>query len=251
MPVYNSQSPAVKTMKGLHLFHFVLSNCSQRVRLALAEKGLPWTSHHLDLSRNEHITAEYQAINPKGVVPTLVHDGVVVTESNDILWYLEDKYPAPGLKPVSHDELNVMKACIDMADESQGAIKIITFDRLFRHFIKLEKSDIEFLEIHRHNRDVVNFMRDFYEDGDSWAGQVEVAEQLLAGVLDRLDAVLASGEWLSGGKYGLADVSWVVNIFRLKKANYPLGNFANINLWFDRAASREAFRLAVLEYQPG
>ena len=40
MGLYESDHPDVARMKGLHLFHFVLSNCSQRVRLGLEEKGL-------------------------------------------------------------------------------------------------------------------------------------------------------------------------------------------------------------------
>ena len=47
MGLYPSDHPDVPGMRGLHLFHFVLSNCSQRVRLGLEEKGLDWTSHHL------------------------------------------------------------------------------------------------------------------------------------------------------------------------------------------------------------
>ena len=43
MGLYESAHPDVPGMKGLHLFHFVLSNCSQRVRLGLEEKGLDGT----------------------------------------------------------------------------------------------------------------------------------------------------------------------------------------------------------------
>ena len=251
MPVLTSKSPIIKDMKGLHLFHFVLSNCSQRVRLALAEKGVPWTSHHLDLSKNEHVTADYQAINPKGVVPTLVHDGVVVTESNDILWYLEDVYPKPALIPGDPDDLALLRESIEMAGQSQDAIKIITFDRLFRHFLKLEKSDMEFLERHRHNRDVVQFMEDFYEDGDAWKVRVDAATKHISDTLRVLDETLEKNNWLSGAEYGLADVSWVVNIHRLIKAGYSLNPYANIQPWFDRVSSREPFAEAVINYQPG
>ena len=40
MGLYASDHPDVPGMQGLHLFHFMLSNCSQRVRLGLEEKGL-------------------------------------------------------------------------------------------------------------------------------------------------------------------------------------------------------------------
>ncbi len=43
----------------------------------------------------------FLASTPKGVVPTLVHDGTVVTESNDILIYLEETFPEPGFRRVA------------------------------------------------------------------------------------------------------------------------------------------------------
>ena len=44
---------SVTELKGLHLFHADISNCSMRVRMTLAEKSLPWTSHHLDLRKKQ------------------------------------------------------------------------------------------------------------------------------------------------------------------------------------------------------
>ncbi len=42
---------------------------------------------------------DYLALNPMGKVPTLVHDGVVVTESAAICAYLADVFPEAGLAP--------------------------------------------------------------------------------------------------------------------------------------------------------
>jgi hypothetical protein len=42
---------SVTELEDLHLFHADISNCSMRVRMVLAEKELPWTSHHLDLRK--------------------------------------------------------------------------------------------------------------------------------------------------------------------------------------------------------
>ena len=66
----------------LTLYHAGSSVCSQKARLALAEKGLDWESRDLDMTRGEPQTPEYLALNPNGVVPTLVSDaGLVVRES--------------------------------------------------------------------------------------------------------------------------------------------------------------------------
>ncbi|RZJ39514.1 MAG: glutathione S-transferase family protein, partial [Brevundimonas sp.] len=56
-------------MSGLHLFHSGPSSCSQRVRLALAEKELAWVSHLVDLGVGEQLRPGYLAINPYGLVP--------------------------------------------------------------------------------------------------------------------------------------------------------------------------------------
>ena len=89
----------VLTWKGLHVFHFPLSSCSQKLRIFLNLKGVNWESHVVNLSTNENISDWYLGINPRGLVPTLVHDGAVHIESNDIITYLERTYPEPKLIP--------------------------------------------------------------------------------------------------------------------------------------------------------
>ena len=63
-------------MIGLH--HADMSTCAQKVRLALAEKELPWVGHQLNLRKSDQHRPEYLKLNPNGVVPTLVDDGRVV-----------------------------------------------------------------------------------------------------------------------------------------------------------------------------
>ena len=85
----------VRNWKGIHLLHFAGSSCSQKVRILLAEKGIPWVSHPVDLARQKNTTPWFLGINPRGVVPVLVHDGVVHVESNDIMQYLDEEIPSP------------------------------------------------------------------------------------------------------------------------------------------------------------
>ncbi len=250
MPIYDSPSTTAKSLEGLHLYHFVFSNCSQRVRLALAEKQLSWVSHHLDLTKNEHINSEYQALNPKGVVPTLIYDGEVVVESNDILFYLEKKFPESPLTPKSPADQSVMEAHIQLSGSSQNSFKVHTFDQLFRKLGTMTKEDLRFLEGHRENAEVVQFMEDFQEDGEVWKLRVEAAEQEISDVLSRLNDALFHRPWLTGHHYGLADISWVVNIYRLTLTGYDLKPYTSLLDWFERVSSRKAFADAVTNYQP-
>ena len=92
MVMITPTNEAARSLKGLHLYHSARSNCSARVRLLLDEKHLDWTSHALDLLKKENISEDYFGINPKGLVPALVHDGASIIESNDILVYLEESW---------------------------------------------------------------------------------------------------------------------------------------------------------------
>src|SRR4051812_6777343 len=55
----------------LELYHNDMSVCAAKVRLTLAEKGVPYTGHHLNLRAGDQREPGYLALNPKGVVPTL------------------------------------------------------------------------------------------------------------------------------------------------------------------------------------
>ena len=69
---------------GLRTEGHNISVCAQKVRIVLAEKDVPWTNHHLSLARGEHLTPEFKSLNPRGVVPVLVHDGNTIVESSVI-----------------------------------------------------------------------------------------------------------------------------------------------------------------------
>jgi glutathione S-transferase len=64
-----------------------------RVLLAAGIKGLPFNSHLLSFSDREHKTEQFLAINPRGQVPAIVHDGFALNESLAILAYLDAAFP--------------------------------------------------------------------------------------------------------------------------------------------------------------
>ena len=86
---------------SLTLYHSVESTCAQKVRIVLAAKGLAWEEICLNLRKGEQFAPQYLRLNPRAVVPTLVHDGAVIRESSVINEYLEDCFPEPPLRPVN------------------------------------------------------------------------------------------------------------------------------------------------------
>ena len=81
------------------LYDFGNSVACQKARIAMCEKGLDWQTVTVDLFKAEQFDPEYLKLNPKGVVPTIVHDGNPVSESTLICEYLEDVFPEPRLVP--------------------------------------------------------------------------------------------------------------------------------------------------------
>ena len=73
----------------IELYHSPYSTCSQKVRLVLHEKGLAFTSHEISFRKEEHLAENYLKINPNGVVPSLVDNNSIITDSSCILEYLD------------------------------------------------------------------------------------------------------------------------------------------------------------------
>jgi glutathione S-transferase len=82
--------------EGLVLYHMTATR-SAIVLWMLEELGQPYRLTVLDKAKGENREPPFLAINPMGKVPTLVHDGQVITESGAICCYLADAFPAAGL----------------------------------------------------------------------------------------------------------------------------------------------------------
>ena len=84
----------------MKLYGFFRSGASYRVRIALGLKGLKAETVSRHLRKGEHLAPDYLAINPQGLVPSLVlDDGTVLTQSLAILDYLEETHPEPAFLP--------------------------------------------------------------------------------------------------------------------------------------------------------
>ncbi len=86
---------------ALTLYSYWRSSASYRVRMALNLKGLDYEIRPVHLVRDggQHHSADYAALNPQELVPTLVHDQQVLTQSLAMLDYLDELQPDPPLLP--------------------------------------------------------------------------------------------------------------------------------------------------------
>ena len=86
------------------LYHWEPNANSGKPMLALAEKGVDYQSHYLDLLKFDQHQPAYLKINPDGTIPALVHDDKVLTESTPIMEYVDEVFPGPALRPSDPQE---------------------------------------------------------------------------------------------------------------------------------------------------
>jgi len=83
------------------LYSYWRSSAAYRVRIALNLKGLSFTTLPVNLvvQGGEQFGEAYRRINPQGLVPVLLHEGHVLTQSMAICEYLDEKFPGYPLLP--------------------------------------------------------------------------------------------------------------------------------------------------------
>ena len=84
---------------AIKLYHDVPSSNSDRVKIALAEKGLAWEGITVSLAKKDQKSPEHLKRNPYGKIPVIEDDGKILFESCIINEYLDEKYPNPPLMP--------------------------------------------------------------------------------------------------------------------------------------------------------
>ncbi len=247
MPIHHTVNPVITSLKGLHLYHAGMSNCAMRVRLALEEKGVTWISHEVDIAHQENLEPWYLAINPKGLVPAIVHDGVPVTESNDILRYLEETFPEPAL--VSADPALAAEAWewLDLAASlhmkaiktwvygSTGGASKKRSDMTHYAEIQPDKSLVEF-----HEKSLDGFT----------AQEIESARQMLVDVFDRMETRLNGHIHLVGDEQSIADIAWVPQYVLLSMLGFDFRPWPGIVAWAKNQERRPAYRGAVAAWLP-
>ncbi|MCP4320214.1 MAG: glutathione S-transferase family protein [Hyphomicrobiales bacterium] len=249
MPKIASQNLYVKSLEGLHLYHFWLSSCSQRVRVVMAEKALQWTSHEIDLENQEHASDKYQSIHPDGLVPALVHDGEVFVESIDIIDYLDREFEGTSLRPQSPHLRETMHNWMNRADAAQSSLKLLTHQFLFRMRPMPPEALERFVQNHN-NRKLCEFMRVFASEEGFPVADIEAAIFVHFDGFCALDAVLGGNQWLLGDTYSLADIAWAPNVHRLDLMQYPFERHPNLLRWYRQIKERPAYRAGIASLEP-
>lgn len=230
--------------QAFELYHNALSLCSMKVRVCLAELGISYKGHHIDLIETgcyENIRAPFARINPGRTVPVLVHQGHPVYESHEQIRYAALHAPAgfPSLLPDSPELHEQMEHWIDLSSLTEDPLEnahLSAGNAVPGQTLPLFATMIEQIP---YRNIFEGFLRHFDKRrplmftlmklrGLNCLGKIAVLRQALETSrremhrhLDALEQQLVDGggPWILGETFTLADVSWLVILERLRQAD--------------------------------
>lgn len=241
----------------LELYHHGSSACAAKVRLALAEKKLVWDGHYLDILKGEQFHPDYLKINPKGVVPTLVHDGKVIPELTVICEYVEEVFPGNEIFPRSAYERAKVRVWTKAVDEElHPACSAITYIASHRHTILRSGTGNfeEFLQRGAGEGTAARTLKwQWIQQGIEGPGAADKV-RLYDGYLRKMEEALRDSEWLVGDSFTMADIAmtpYVNRLDALAMEGFWQGNrLPRVENWFKRIKQRPTFKPALQDWMP-
>lgn len=237
----------------LELYHHGTSVCAAKPRILLFEKGIEWTGRYVDILAGEQFKPEYMKLNPKAVVPTLVHDGKVIRESSVICEYLDEVFPDPPLKPANaYDRARMRLWTKRMDEEIHPATTPITYAISHRHMVISHGPAVveEYINkmgpvaaVKRRRRIELGI-----DDEDARA-----ALKIYLQFFDDLEVTLAQSKWLAGDAFSLAEVGVTPFINRmdmLQLSGLWTRSHPRLTDWWERIKARPFFKPMMYGYVP-
>ncbi len=227
--------------KGIHLLHFSGSACSQKLRIFFNIKKIKWYSHIINLIKQEQFSEWFLGINPRGLVPTLVHDGDVHIESNEIMRYLDEIFNDRRLFPLHI--IDEISNDLEFEDSLHHDLRRLTFRYIIPHSLgkkapdilsKKEKSKgtIQGLPDECKNREIT-FWKNHYKYGITDEEVIESATKFKK-VYQNFNKILANQNYLKGNDFTVVDLAWYVSTKRLITSGIPIYKYKNVKKWFDK-----------------
>ncbi len=213
-------------MGDIVLHGYFRSSTSFRARIALNVKGVNYRQITHRLKLNEQRSTEYLALNPQGLVPSLVwSDGTVITQSMAIIEFLDETVPEPPLLPA------------DAAGRARvrSLAQIVGCDIHPLNNLRVLKS------LHERFAADETAVKDWFQH---WANTGFAAlEQRLVDSTD-------TGRFCHGDTLTLADIALVTQVINNRRFDVPLAPYPTIARIADECLALPAVERAMPQHQP-
>ena len=221
------------------------SICSNRVIVALAEKGITdWIPRRISLLNRDQFKPDYLKLNPQGVVPTLVHDGKPIRESSLICSYVDDLRSEPPLKPSGPVERCYLAEWVKLFDDrGYEAAAVINFVTKFRLTVPLGKMEERWKTTP--NIDRLYRQQSVVREGVS-SPYVMRAIGAFESIFKLMEHALSDGRpHIMGDQFTLAEVNFapLVKVLEMVRfLEFWLEPYPLTRAWWGRVASRSSMK---------
>lgn len=212
-------------MARMITLHYFPGNASFTPHVLLNELGVPFELALVDRARGEHKSPAYLKLNPNGLIPVLVDDGLVLYETAAIVLHLVDTHAEAGLAPAvgTRERAEFYKWLVWLSS---------TLQAMMPHY----------------------FYSDRMAAPGNAAGAAEVkaaAEARIASLIDQIDAQLArsGGPWLLGDRYSALDPYAFMLCRWTRGMQRPARTLPHIGPYLQRMLARPAVRRTIATEQ--
>lgn len=246
------------------LYHFPTSLYSQQVRLALAEKGVEWDGKTINIGpAHEHLEPWYAKINPRLVVPTLAVDGTIVTNTTQIIQYIDDHFHGPALMPADPQAASraltwmEREAALPMRELGYARTKGITrwaqrwsLRQRRKQLQKLRTRNPELEPVYAAKLEDLAALEQAIASRAAMSELVDQVEILL----DELEVTLGEHEWVAGPDYSLADLVWTAVLAKLEHIGFARSlrehRRPRVHHWYTRLRERPSWGSMIRRLTP-
>ncbi|AKI00722.1 glutathione S-transferase [Hoeflea sp. IMCC20628] len=231
------------------------STCCCKVHLTALEKGQEVRETEVNVWKHENLSEDYFKLNRDGMIPTVLHEGMVFVESSVIMRYLDRRFPEPSLTPNNPVEAMRMDLLMkDLDDKYHDAIAFLSFSEIARDAngdlndvgkARLNSFDGIPEPIRREQRKRSVLLGLSSDEGRRACGFLET-------MVKDIGAALEHGPFLAGSKYSLADAAllpyvhrlWILGCEGLWTNEYP-----QVSIWYETMKARPAFDKVFTRHQ--
>ena len=248
IPSEQIKTKEILDWQGIHLIHFSGSSCSQKLRIYLNYKKIKWQSHSVNIATGQNYSNWFLGINPRGLLPVLVDDGRVIIESNDIIQYLENKFPQPTL--ISEDQQSSMSDALRNEDDLHIDIRNVAYKYMFGGLGAKKPENLEKFENYKadadditlkHKQEEVDFYKNFKKNG--------ITDEAIKKSLTNFekhykifDQQLQNQKFLLGDHLSVLDIAWFIYTYRLTISEFPFRQkYPNVYKWYNLLYARNEF----------
>ena len=262
--------------QGIHLYHFPLSLDSQKVRQGLEELGVQWQSHPILLSAHQQFSPSYVRINSRCVVPTLVIDGKVTTDTINILDLLAVRFGAANqcfetseeekalvnywvekaaglfIEALTYGHVEGVKKPFPLGNATDSGRSHQDKVDLLSGLIETYKKDPTLKAAYEKKRAVIEAIKEAMVAPGQMSAIVDATRGDLGDLAHQLaSGPFADGGWLASDAFSLADVQWGAVLYRLQWVGLqPLlwEEDSIISAYAEKLFARPSFQTGVVQW---